>query len=71
MTYEEPSFADSQNDSDSNHSAVRCDSGSTDGNNGPGDHDATDPFRRGEAFEEQVGGELKDNIGDEEAGYHQ
>ena len=43
--------------------------GSADGDDAPADHDAGDPATGGKVLEEDVGGELHEDVGDEEDGH--
>ena len=66
---EEAGLDDAKEQAHGNETAVGFDKASHGGDDAPGDGDEGDPAARGEELEDQVGGHLEDEVGDEEDGY--
>lgn len=68
-TREEAGLGEPEKHTAGEQAPVGGDGGGADGDDAPGDHDAGDPAAGGEVLEQDVGGELHEDVGDEKEGH--
>lgn len=65
----ETSLGETEKDSHNQQTGICRNGGGADGDNTPRDHDSRDPLARRKVLEEDVAGELHQDVGDEEEGH--